>query len=778
MAVTVTDDFTTISNADATTGWSTLNADIIEVIATRGNSAQGTNALGGLVVGTGVGGHSYDSGAANVDLTDEHILFWLFPAGFEFDTEANGGLRIRVSTNSLATAAYGEWYVGGEDTAIAYKLGTWRCYAADAVKPFDATNGTPPAITANRSFAGVCDIIAVEPEASQWFTDEVKRGTGITITGGAATPRGSAEIASNDDTNGRGTFRDVAGAYYVMGRITIGDVTAATNSTYEDTNETWVWQDLPVSSTFHVLEFVGGTGTNRATFGTSSGTGTAKEGSSGNSFLAGGSIPFRVRATDSDITAEMFGCNLVNASALYDDAIRNFKREDYLASSYVDDTRDANDAGATDCEFFPAGSAVNDAAYFGHDERISLLKINTGTAGAGTYTVTWEYYNGTAWISLIDVTDGTNNFKTTGLQTVSYAIPDNWSKVTVDTDNRYWIRARRDGGTMTTSPVMTQCFASMGGMVEWEHTNAEAIRCNFTNMDLIRIRSSAKLKKCNIVDSVAPATSAALSFGPTDPAADTVRDIVINGGINGLLLQPTGTTTYNLRNIKFSGQSGKKVRIEATSGTSVTINTLDGGDGLLTTDLDLAGGITTGDITIVNSPVTVKVTAKKRDGTAVQNAKVMLAAASSSPEGPFPVEETVTITRGSPENIATVSHTGHGMSNNDKVLIFGANEIGYDGVKTITVVDANSYTYAITASPLPATPATGTITSTFVALYGLTDANGEISTSRAYPSDQSVSGWARKYTESPDVFFQEGVLVGTVSNSTGIDTTAVLVSDI
>lgn len=773
MAVTVTDDFTTIKNMDNATGVTRVGTGDPfggNPTADSNVQAEGTASCGRVPNNTGIGGFDFDTGAANVDVTDEHILMWAYPAAFVWSW-----LAIQVSSNADAANAMGRWEVVVPDDALAITEGAWIILAVDVLKPFDATNGTPPAITAIRSFAAMVNITTVVAEASKYYVDEYKRGTGITVTGGAATPRGSTEVAANDKTNGRGTFINAAGAFYVMGRITIGDVTAATNSTYDDTNETWVWQSLPVSATFHVLEFVGGTGTNRATFGTSTGTGTAKEGSSGNSFLAGGDIPFRIRATDSDITAEMFGCNFVNAASLRDDAIRNFKVEDNSAASFTDDTRDANDAGASDANVFPnTGAGTNDAVYFGHDERISLLKINTGTAGVGTYTVTWEYYNGTAWASLIDVTDGTTNFKTTGLQNVTYAIPDNWAKTTVDTDNRYWIRARRDAGTLTTIPAVTQCFASMGGMVEWEHTNAEAIRCTFTNMDLIRVRNSAKLKKCNIVDSVAPAESAAISFGATDPAADTVRDLVINGGINGLLLQPTGTTTYNLRNIKFSGQSGKKVRIEATSGTAVTINTLDGSDSLLSTDLDLAGGITTGDVTIVNNPVTVKVHVDDNTGASLQNANVWLKASDGT--GDLPFEQSITsITRSA--TTATVTFAAaHGLKSNDYLKLAGITDKTEDnnGAFQVTVTSTTVCTYTTTDSG--STNYTGTIVGTGGLLYGLTDINGDISVSRAFALSQPVDGFVRKSTSSPR--FKTFSLAGnTVSTSADLTINVRLVPD-
>lgn len=59
---------------------------------------------------------------------------------------------------------------------------------------------------------------------------------------------------------------------------------------------------------------------------------------------------------------------------------------------------------------------------------------------------------------------------------------------------------------------------------------------------------------------------------------------------------------------------------------------------------------------------------------------------------------------------ATVSCTGHGLTDGDPALIAGANQTAYNGQKVITYVDANTYTFETTAGTT--TPATGTITST------------------------------------------------------------------
>lgn len=63
------------------------------------------------------------------------------------------------------------------------------------------------------------------------------------------------------------------------------------------------------------------------------------------------------------------------------------------------------------------------------------------------------------------------------------------------------------------------------------------------------------------------------------------------------------------------------------------------------------------------------------------------------------------ITRSS--TTATVTATGHGFSTGDKVVIYGAGQSEYNGAFTVTVTDANTFTYTVSGSP--ATPATGTI---------------------------------------------------------------------
>ncbi|MCK5641924.1 MAG: hypothetical protein KAJ19_14065 [Gammaproteobacteria bacterium] len=238
------------------------------------------------------------------------------------------------------------------------------------------------------------------------------------------------------------------------------------------------------------------------------------------------------------------------------------------------------------------------------------------------------------------------------------------------------------------------------------------------------------------------AATHAIEFGTSSPLTMTLTDVTFSG--------------YNAAD----GQNDSAIHFKRTTGT---VNlTISGG----TTPSYRTDGAT---INIISGAVTVAVKAQEPDGTAIQNARVILHASDGT--GPFPFEETVTITRAGA--VATVSHTSHGMATNDKVMINGADQPEYNGVFQITVTGANSYTY--TVSGTPATPATGTIDATFVALEGLTDINGDISTTRVYATDQPVVGRARKSSSSP--FFKTADIVGTVDNVDGISATAVMISD-
>jgi len=274
---------------------------------------------------------------------------------------------------------------------------------------------------------------------------------------------------------------------------------------------------------------------------------------------------------------------------------------------------------------------------------------------------------------------------------------------------------------------------------------------------------------CQVLAStVATDTSAFVYNVATDP--DGVLDgMTFTQGANAHhaiefgLSSPTSMTLTDMTftNFDANGSNGAALHIKRTTGT-VTITLVGTSTPTFKTD-----GAT---VVFVTNPVETSVTTVATDGSVVGSCKVFLYATSAV--GTLPAGASVTISNSG--TTATVTHTAHGLSTNDKVWINGASLQANNGVFTITVTNANTYTY--TMGSTPGSSPTGTITSTFVFIFGDSNAGtGFISLTRPLPGNQSVAGWARRSSSAP--FYKTGPLSGTVSSSTGAAFTAVMVLD-
>jgi len=174
------------------------------------------------------------------------------------------------------------------------------------------------------------------------------------------------------------------------------------------------------------------------------------------------------------------------------------------------------------------------------------------------------------------------------------------------------------------------------------------------------------------------------------------------------------------------------------------------------------------DIVFVTNAVTTTVSSVIADGTGVVT-NVFLYATDTG--GFLPVNDTVTIVNSG--TTATVTNTAHGLATNDKVWINGASHLANNGVFTVTVTGVNTYTY--TMGSAPGSNPTGTITSTFVVLYGTTSGAGTISMTRSFSTDVDVEGWARASSAPP--YYKTGAITGIVDSATGTAFTAVMIPD-
>jgi hypothetical protein len=180
-------------------------------------------------------------------------------------------------------------------------------------------------------------------------------------------------------------------------------------------------------------------------------------------FKASSSFPY---LTDTEVRVGAASSGKVVAAVAADGAV------------FTDETIQANDsrtgAGET-MTLLPAVPVANDAYYFGHTEQFLQADLDVLTAGAGTYTVAWEYADSaTTWASLPGLSDGTGNLKNAGANRVSWTTPSGWTARSITSQpgpsNLYYIRARFVSGTVTTVPVGRTMHLDVTRYRRWEDT--------------------------------------------------------------------------------------------------------------------------------------------------------------------------------------------------------------------------------------------------------------------------------------------------------------------
>lgn len=130
---------------------------------------------------------------------------------------------------------------------------------------------------------------------------------------------------------------------------------------------------------------------------------------------------------------------------------------------WADQTADANDAGTNDMTLFHSSPTAEDKYYFGGKTPFSKLVLNIGQAGVGSWTIVWEYWDGDSWEQLTlvghQLNDGTNQFKNSGTNNVTFSPPTDWAASSENSITAYWIRARLSVYTsMDTQPLGTQAW--------------------------------------------------------------------------------------------------------------------------------------------------------------------------------------------------------------------------------------------------------------------------------------------------------------------------------
>lgn len=310
-----------------------------------------------------------------------------------------------------------------------------------------------------------------------------------------------------------------------------------------------------------------------------------------------------------------------------------------------------------------------------------------------------------------------------------------------------------------------------GGFQSWYRTwingrswtlgsNTQFHNGGLTSIDSVAMNAGTQILSCNIIQTRLDYTA--------PPIAGKLTGSIFSNPVDYCMTVSTQVATMNI-DYEFDSScrgAGKAINFTHTSG-NIEIVAAAGYYQPVLADVTVSGA---GTVSFpAGTPVTITAKAVTETGAPIQNALVLLKASDGT--GPFPFDETVTIVNSG--TTATVTHTAHGMASGDYVQITGANLENNNGVFQITVTGTNTYTYVMGSAP--GSSPTGTIKATFVALFGLTDVNGDVTTSRIYQSAQPVTGWSRKSSSAP--YYKQGILTGTVSITLGYSGTSVMVLD-
>jgi hypothetical protein len=132
-------------------------------------------------------------------------------------------------------------------------------------------------------------------------------------------------------------------------------------------------------------------------------------------------------------------------------------------SGFTDVTANVIASGDTTTDMFPASEAVNDAIYFGYiGQFIRRCRLTIETLAAGTYVLAFEYWNGSSWAAVSNLSDGTAGLTADG--TITFDRPGDAAETTVNGQGPYYYwRIRLASGSFTTNPTFSEARSATTG---------------------------------------------------------------------------------------------------------------------------------------------------------------------------------------------------------------------------------------------------------------------------------------------------------------------------
>jgi len=257
--------------------------------------------------------------APPADMTGYHIGVWLrISNAGDVDTKANGGIQIAIRDITNGYESY--FYVGGSDTYS----GGWAYFVVDVGRTPDANNGTNADIT-DVDDLGVGFKMLTKTLDDNCHIDLMHYGTsGLVVTGTPDTGTYGTDNATQElydlvDAANHGLLDKQAGVFVGKGPIQFNDDATAA-CTFNDAGSTFVWADLPVSSSWYKFSLGSSSGITALRLGTVVGSGDDRQGVNGGSILTAG------QAWNIDFATNLGG-NASNAIKLYGLTITDAQEE-------------------------------------------------------------------------------------------------------------------------------------------------------------------------------------------------------------------------------------------------------------------------------------------------------------------------------------------------------------------------------------------------------------------------------------------------------------------
>ena len=144
-----------------------------------------------------------------------------------------------------------------------------------------------------------------------------------------------------------------------------------------------------------------------------------------------------------------------------------------VGSVYTEYTAEAQSDTLNDLPLLGAAPVVDDAWLFGCDNPCGIFNQEIDTAGVGTWTIAYEYWNGSEWTALQNVEDLTSGFTVLGANSTTWDMPTDWATQTVTGSavSSYWGRARVSAfSSITTPPLGSRQRYENGQWWTWVET--------------------------------------------------------------------------------------------------------------------------------------------------------------------------------------------------------------------------------------------------------------------------------------------------------------------